>query len=91
MLVRWKEGLQCCPVMTHTTQDTHQRGDGFAAALTEVYGRHKGLNADWAVQAWQISEGYWILDNENGTFEAVYRTENADGEFIVESLGTLTP
>jgi hypothetical protein len=88
----WDEGED--GVYTHFTVWADESVDvakKYADDLTYAYGKHKGLNADWAVCAWEISKGYWILDNEDGTFESVYRTENEDGEFVVESLGTITP
>ena len=77
--------------MTHTTHTEEiSGGEKFARALKEAFGASQGLNADWSVDAWAISRGLWILDNEDGTFALVKRTTVGD-EFAVEELGTIQP
>ena len=57
--------------------------------LLNHLGPHKGLNADWSVEAWPIGRDLWLLDNEDGTFALVHRTETEDGLFEVTELGTI--
>jgi len=44
--------------------------------------RMVGLSADWYSETWQISEGFFISDNEDGDFSLIHRTpveeENRD-------------
>lgn len=56
--------------------------------LTRIFGEHRGLNADWAVQAWPVGGRFWILDNEDGTFSSVERIVTDDGEQQVNVLST---
>ena len=48
-------------------------------ALTEKYGRHQGLNANWATCAWQLGNGLWLVDNENGTYSVCEQTVDEEG------------
>ena len=54
--------------------------------LLNHLGPHQGLNADWSCEAWALGHGLWLLDNEDGTFGLVHRTENADGLFEITEL-----
>ncbi len=62
--------------------------DAYLAPLTEAFGPHGGLNADWSAMAWCVTGGYtegvWILDDEspNGTVSLVSRATFTDGESV---------
>jgi len=56
--------------------------------LNAVFGQHRGLNADWAVEAWHVKGPFWILDTENDGFSLVSRTVDDDGEQTVTFLST---
>jgi len=59
--------------------------------LTALFGRHQGLNADWASCAWRIKGELWVLDNEDGTFSLVERRLVKGDAWDVSILGTLHP
>jgi len=75
-----------------------------SAWLDARYGRHVGLNADWAVRAWPLQphdprEGYggerFVIDEEDGTWSIVSRASDEESGddirvlVVAESLGEL--
>ncbi len=55
--------------------------------ITDKYGKHIGLNADWSVQAWKLQDlgnisgkNLFLIDNEDGTWSFVERKESSDGD-----------
>jgi len=65
--------------------ETHEQ---MRETLNAVFGQHRGLNADWAVEAWHVKGRFWIVDNEDGTFSSVERIVSDDGEQQVNILST---
>jgi hypothetical protein len=61
------------------------------STLRARLGPHKGLNADWSVEAWELGKGLWIINAEDGTFALVHRTATDYGLFDVTELGTVIP
>ena len=53
-------------------------------ALTEKYGRHQGLNADWATCVWPIGDGLWLVDEEDGTYCICRQVVDEDDNLVAE-------
>ena len=58
-------------------------------ALSVQFGPHRGLNSDWCVQAWRVSDdhyGLWVLDGEDGTYGLVRLEDRNDGSSRVVTV-----
>jgi hypothetical protein len=67
-------------------------------ALTEAFGRHCGLNADWSVMAWpvkprgrvNVDKGFYVIDDEMGNLHVILadfdgqERYNDEDKFVVD-------
>lgn len=59
--------------------------------ITDKYGKHVGLNADWSVQAWKLQgKNIFLIDNEDGTWSIVERKESSDEDNDIKIIKTLS-
>ena len=59
--------------------------------ITDKYGKHIGLNADWSVQAWKLQgKNIFLIDNEDGTWSIVERKESSDEDNDIKIIKTLS-
>ena len=54
--------------------------------LTARYGRNQGLDANWNCAVWEMENGRWAVDNEDGTFSVCKREWNEDGYWVVSEV-----
>jgi hypothetical protein len=61
-----------------------------ADLLTSRFGPQVGLNADWCVSAWKVSDDLFWLDQEDGNWELVRAVINVELDDVLESLSICT-
>lgn len=64
-------------------------GVTLADIAEQILGLHVGLNADWSVAAWPLGDGFFLVDNEDGTLCVVSRDDD-DNIVEVQPIAVVT-